>query len=637
MAGGARTGRCAWPSASIAALACLLAACAPPRESGPVAHARAYAYCQGPLEACEAEGASFRELRDSATLTNLVPKGGADPREALTLAYRLPGGDAFYLEGSANRQRARLVRGVASVQDGGLAFARSEAVLRGEGLFLVEVTMGAHRGLFGKEILGGNAEAIAFFLDRHLVAPLLLAGWLALACAQQIFSRRNEAQRVGSRALAFLTGASALRILSLQNGWSTLWLDTGDLRRSLELVTAPAMGIGAGVFYHWLAGASLRTPRFLSWLAMALGCVVVALLGVPYPTLRPYAVPLIMVLGVWGLVVCIEALRGGWARIERGERQLVLAGASAVAVGAVGDIVTTRLDWSFLFDIGAMPIGLIVETSCQAMILARRNARAHAEVLRLEQVAREASERALAEQERVTSEIRRLDRLKDEFLANTSHELRTPLHCILGLSEAVLAAEPSLSAMSRERLEVVVASGQRLTTLVNDLLDFSKLHHRAIELQPSRVDLRGAVKLAIAVVAPLAEISELAVANAIPLGLFVHADENRLQQVLANLLGNAVKFTERGRVVVHAERAGARVIISVEDTGVGIAPDLRERIFESFEQGDGSTVRTYGGTGLGLAVTKKLVELHGGRITVRSELGVGSAFVFDLPVSDDVA
>jgi two-component system sensor histidine kinase ChiS len=105
----------------------------------------------------------------------------------------------------------------------------------------------------------------------------------------------------------------------------------------------------------------------------------------------------------------------------------------------------------------------------------------------------------------------------------------------------------------------------------------------------------------------------------------------RLQQILTNLLANAVKFTERGRVVVRARPIHDRVEISVQDTGIGIAPDIRERIFESFEQGDGSTVRTYGGTGLGLAVTKKLVELHGGHVAVRSELGSGSTFTFDLP------
>jgi signal transduction histidine kinase len=188
-----------------------------------------------------------------------------------------------------------------------------------------------------------------------------------------------------------------------------------------------------------------------------------------------------------------------------------------------------------------------------------------------------------------------------------------------------------MSAASRERLDVVVSSGQRLAALVNDLLDFSKLHHRAIAIDPTVVELHAAVKMALAVVAPLAELSELELVNEVPTGTLVRADDARLQQILTNLLGNAVKFTERGRIVVRATVRDDRIEISVQDTGIGIAPEIRERIFESFEQGDGSSVRTYGGTGLGLAVTKKLVELHGGRVAVRSELGVGSTFVFDLP------
>jgi signal transduction histidine kinase len=614
------------------ALVTVLAGCA--RRAETVAHTRAASFCLGSLEACEAEGARFAPLVDSDNLTGLVREGGAGAGEAVTLAYRLPSAPAYCLEGSANRQRVRLRGGVVAVQDSSLSVARDDLAPTREGWVLVEVTMGAHKGLFGKEILGGAASAIARFLDVHLAGPLALAGWFTLAAAQQLLARRHRAQRVGSFALALLTAATAVRILSLQNGWSTLWLDTGPLRRTLELTMAPTMGIGAAVFYHWLVGAPLRAAGLVAWgaVAAASACFSTATTVVgALRHLRPLAVPIIMCMSVVGVAMTVRALVRGWHRVDDGERRLVLIGALAVGLGAVGDIVATRMELTFFLDIGLMPFGLVVETMCQALILARRNDRAHQALLRLEQVAREASEQALAEQERVNGEIKRLDRLKDEFLANTSHELRTPLHSILGLTESVLRSDPNLEPSSRERLGVVVASGQRLSALVNDLLDFSKLHHRAITIEPTVVELHAAVKLAIAVVAPLAEMSELELANEVPSGTLVRADEARLQQILTNLLGNAVKFTERGRVVVRSRVRGDRIDVSVQDTGIGIAPDVRERIFESFEQGDGSTVRPYGGTGLGLAVTKKLVELHGGHVAVRSEIGAGSTFTFDLP------
>jgi signal transduction histidine kinase len=610
-------------------LAFLLSGCA--RRDDPVAHTRAHAFCLGPLERCEARDSPFAPLRNSDNLTGLVREGGAGEGEAVTIAYRLPAASAYCLEGSANRQRVRLRGGVVAVQDSPLAMAREDLVFTDEGLLLVEVTMGAHRGLFGKEIVSGAASAIARFLDAHVMGPFALAGWFALAAVQQLLARRHRAQRIGSFSLALLTAATALRILSLQNGWSTLWLDTGALRRTLELVMAPTMGIGASVFYHWLVGAPLRASGFLAWASVCAASAGFSTATIVLKQQRPLAVPLIMCMSVWGVVMTVRALARGWHRIDAGERRLVLVGATAVGLGAIGDIVVTRFDLTFFLDIGLMPFGLVVETLCQALILARRNDLAHRALLRLEQIAREASDRALEEQERVNREIRRLDRLKDEFLANTSHELRTPLHSILGLTESVLRSERNLDDSSRERLGVVVASGQRLSALVNDLLDFSKLHHRDIAIDPEPVELQAAVRMAIAVVAPLAEMSELELVNEVPSGTLVRADEARLQQILTNLLGNAVKFTERGRVVVRARAMGDRVEIYVQDTGIGIAPDVRERIFESFEQGDGSAIRTYGGTGLGLAVTKKLVELHGGRVAVRSELGIGSTFTFDLP------
>jgi len=239
--------------------------------------------------------------------------------------------------------------------------------------------------------------------------------------------------------------------------------------------------------------------------------------------------------------------------------------------------------------------------------------------------------------ERQNEALERLNNLKDEFLANTSHELRTPLNGMIGIAESMMdGAIGQVSELQRKNLLLIVQSGHRLATLVNDILDFSKLRHKTIELQFQAVGLREIVEVVLTLSQPLISNKDLQLVNAIPSDLPPgQADENRLQQILYNLVGNAIKFTEKGSVEISATvvHGNEQLTITVSDTGIGIPEDKLDQIFESFEQGDGSTAREYGGTGLGLAVTKKLVELHGGSIRVESTVGVGSRFTFTLPVT----
>ena len=229
----------------------------------------------------------------------------------------------------------------------------------------------------------------------------------------------------------------------------------------------------------------------------------------------------------------------------------------------------------------------------------------------------------------------RADALKDEFLANTSHELRTPLNGIIGIGQSMLdGATGPLSDDQRRNLGMVVASGRRLTNLVNDLLDFSKLRHEKIELHCGPTDLHALADLVLTVSQALVVKRPLRVFNRIPFDVpLAEADEDRVQQILFNLIGNALKFTPAGTVEVFAQAHGAWLEITVADTGVGIAPEQLDKIFESFSQGDGTTNREQGGTGLGLAITRQLVELHGGTIRVESDADVGSRFTFTLPLS----
>ncbi len=241
----------------------------------------------------------------------------------------------------------------------------------------------------------------------------------------------------------------------------------------------------------------------------------------------------------------------------------------------------------------------------------------------------------MAEQERkVSSRLRQIDKLKDEFLANTSHELRTPLHGMIGLAESLLDGGEA-AVDTRKNLNMIVSAGKRLSNLVNDILDFSQLKNKNLQLRRGPVDVKALADVVISVTQPLVRDKDLKLLNQIPNDLPpVNGDEDRLQQILYNLIGNAVKFTDAGRVRIGAETRDGRLCLWIEDTGIGIPKDKLERVFMSFEQVDGSESRSYGGTGLGLAVTKQLVELHEGRITVKSEPGEGSLFSIYLPLAD---
>lgn len=242
---------------------------------------------------------------------------------------------------------------------------------------------------------------------------------------------------------------------------------------------------------------------------------------------------------------------------------------------------------------------------------------------------------------RRNADLRRADQVKDEFLANTSHELRTPLNGIIGISQSLLdgIAGP-VNRQMQYNLSTIITSGKRLTNLINDILDFSKLRNHDIELNLKPVDLRSLAEVIAVISRPMIDRSRKTVdlVNAVPDDFpAVIADEDRLQQVMINLVGNAIKFTNEGSVSITARLVDDRAEVAIVDTGIGIPEEARDRIFQSFEQADGSVSREYGGTGIGLNVTRQLVELHGGSIWVESEVGAGSTFRFTLDVTDTPA
>ncbi len=235
------------------------------------------------------------------------------------------------------------------------------------------------------------------------------------------------------------------------------------------------------------------------------------------------------------------------------------------------------------------------------------------------------------------AKLRELSEMKEEFLALTTHDLRSPLTVISGVISFFTSGRlGDLSPEQKNMVSMMERNTQSLIELVNDLLDASKIESGTMRLDLAAVELGGLVGELRENMGPLARDKELALEESLPADLPpLRADRTKLRRVLVNLVSNAIKFTPKGgRVVLSAENEGARVRVSVTDTGVGIAPDDLDRLFDKYEQARSRATRSEKGTGLGLYITRQIVELHGGEISVRSELGRGSTFSFTVPVAD---
>lgn len=221
---------------------------------------------------------------------------------------------------------------------------------------------------------------------------------------------------------------------------------------------------------------------------------------------------------------------------------------------------------------------------------------------------------------------------KAAFLANMSHEIRTPMNGVIGFTDLLLDSE--LSGTQRRHAQRIADSGRAMMRLLNDILDMSKIDSGKLAIVPAPVDLRAKIETCVGLLQPVADSAgitlEAKVEADVPSRLI--GDPLRMRQILLNLIGNAVKFTEKGRVSVHARVEGDLLEISVSDTGIGIAPERLSDIFDQFRQADGSIARKYGGTGLGLAISNQLARLMGGEIAVQSQLDEGATFTLRIPL-----
>ncbi len=237
--------------------------------------------------------------------------------------------------------------------------------------------------------------------------------------------------------------------------------------------------------------------------------------------------------------------------------------------------------------------------------------------------------------EKLVKQLQQADKRKDEFLANTSHELRNPLHGIINIAHSLLENKTNnFNTDSKERLQLLITIGRQMTTMLHDLTDVARLKEKEVRLIKKSLDLHSVASGVVDMLRLMTENKPIQFVIDIPASFpAVAADENRLIQILYNLIHNAIKYTNEGTITIRAYSEGKTAYIEIEDTGIGIDEETQKRIFNPYEQGNQSNISTLGGLGLGLSICKQLIELHGGILDVHSVNGQGSIFTFTLPVA----
>ncbi|WP_434748889.1 ATP-binding protein [Paenibacillus amylolyticus] len=460
--------------------------------------------------------------------------------------------------------------------------------------------------LFGDESSILRSQQLDWLKDLLTLIGFILPAVFFLV----LFRLRRSEKELQFLGLFSLSGA----LYALTHGEKLLAtivpLLTHDMMLRLQLLS------GAFSYYFLLRYLSVLVPGAVHGWFVRLGLILLiiqSLIGVTLPPelFSTFELPMLLI----SLSVLLYAIRTmiHWSRKQTNDSHFALVGLMSIIMVVV------------LFTIGAFVavdtaflalLELLLFVLLQMVVTAVRFAQAFLEVEAL-------SERLLV-----------IDSLKDEFMANTSHELRTPLHGIINIAESMLeGAAGAVTPKQAKNLSMITATGKRLSLLVNDILDFSKLKNSEIELKRVPVDLESVARTVVEVSGFTFEDKPIVLIQQWPDALpLVEADEDRLRQILYNLLGNAYKFTEHGEIRLYGSVEGEMVKVSVADTGVGIAPERLEDIFQSYEQSNGTMERAYEGTGLGLSITKKLVELGEGEIWVESEPGEGSTFHFTLPI-----
>lgn len=387
-----------------------------------------------------------------------------------------------------------------------------------------------------------------------------------------------------------------------------------------------------GIFER-LTDASLhnrfRKSRYLL-IVFALACIVVAYLYEPWVSRFIHIYLVVLAIIIPFLAIPLMRI---YHKQRDGEAAWLVMGIGAITVGLClnyatyffplfGKFANEHAPYYYIYwieNIGIFGVFIFVLSLGMVFITRLRSVFVQNQVI---------SERLQAQ----NSRLHELDRLKDDFLANTSHELRTPLQGIIGLTESLLdGVAGALHPKVQANLELVVNSGKRLSRLIHDLLDLSKLNHQDLALDLVSLPLPDTVSLVLAAFEPQAATKGIHLVKSYPDDLpLIRADANRLQQILYNLIGNAVKFTDTGEVRVNAKLVGEFVEITIRDTGIGIPKSKLQTVLSPFEQAESGARR--GGTGLGLTISHKLITMHGGQFHLDAAEGSGTTASFTIPI-----
>ncbi|MFI9655002.1 response regulator [Guyparkeria sp. GHLCS8-2] len=416
------------------------------------------------------------------------------------------------------------------------------------------------------------------------------------------------------RERAYLFFGLTVIFWSIQTTLSAQLLEAMGLHIPIQLAR-PLDGfsaLAAGISYLWFLSALFPRelpPRLVRWTALPV--IVYLLIALADPGLvRSVTIGWLLYLVVALLGLALLALMQA-VRRNRPDAGLTLLGSGIVAL-------TAALQIYWFNEAGARDavasVGVLAAMSLHSLALARRNARAFERSLRLE------------------TALRRANRLKDEFLANTSHELRTPLHAMIGLAESL----PREDSKTRQGLDLIIQSGRRLARLVDDTISFTQLKHGELPIRRQPTAVAPMIERVMATCQPLIGARPLVLEAKVEEGLpSINADPDRLYQVLFNLIGNAIKFTDEGRIRVSARREDKHIAFTVEDTGIGIPKDQLDRMQRPYEQGHDSSLDGRGGFGLDLAISRALLERHESELVLQSQSGVGTTIRFCLPVAKD--
>lgn len=467
------------------------------------------------------------------------------------------------------------------------------------------------RGGIWEPVLLGDYDRLTMAFDRGVLFDLGTFGVLfSMGLLHLIFFliRRQEQAALYFGAFCLLF---SLRTL-VAGGVLLARFSAGLSQEAILRVEYLVLYLGFAMYAGFVNALFPQTMPRLGWRIILGFSLAESLLVVLTPArifshlLLPYQ--LFMVLAI----ICLLYVLGK-AALERDQAALVIAISSLIGfICVVNDILYFYERASFD---GLYRLALLVLVFTQATVLLQRFAATFAEVKSL------------------NAKLLSMDKLKDEFLANVTHELLTPVHGATGFVESVLSstdAEGRLTVPEKDSLQTVVSINRRLANLVGDIQDYQKLKHNSVVLDLKSVNLENIADLVVTICRILARGKNVTIVNEVPGDIFVKADGNRLQQILFNLVENAVKFTPSGQITVSAVARGQAAEIAVRDTGIGIPAGKLASIFDPYVQAHVADT-SFRGTGLGLSITKRLIEMHQGAIRVESTVGAGSRFVFTLP------